>query len=255
MASSAQHQEIKAALERYTKEELVDLMEHLLRIYVLNEPVKLDSAVSKPESVREFSGYSFSQLLSYLQQNLEMDELGKFRITPYTVYVSIGDAEFDLNGPTPTLAKDSSASESSSEEINEEEMSPAERMDALDNKPWRSAPRPVQAPVSKVETPSMADLFADDSRPSDRTGSSFFMFDEAPTKAEDEDELDAPPPIADVAPGDDPEVASNSDNDFAKAAASREDAPDQQAPSNPPPLAAGDKQIDPSNRFASLDLD
>lgn len=251
MASTAQHQEIKAALERYTKEELVELMEHLLRIYVLNEPVKLDSSVSKPETIRDFSNCSFSQLLSYLQTNLEMEELGKFRLTPYTVFVSIGEAEFDLNGPTPTLAREPAASEEANE-ANEEEMSPAERMDALDNKPWRSAPRPVQTPVSKIETPSMADLFADDSRPSDHTG---FFFDEAPTRAEDDDdELDAPV-IADVAPGDDPEVVPET-NDFAKAAASREDAPAAAAvPATPPPLASGDKQIDPSNRFASLDLD
>jgi len=254
MASSAQHQEIKAALERYTKEELVELMEHLLRIYVLDEPIKLDSALSKPESIRDFSGCSFSQLLSYLQSNLEMEELGKFRVTPYTIYVSVGEAEFDLNGPTPTLAREAAPSEESNE-VNEEDMSPAERMGALDNKPWRSAPRPVQAPVSKVETPSMADLFADDSRPSDHTGhtGSGFFFDEAPTKAEDDDDLEAPV-IADVAPGDDPEVVPET-NDFAKAAASREDAPAAATPATPPPLASGDKQIDPSNRFASLDLD
>lgn len=253
MASNAQHQEIRAALERYSKEELIDLMEHLLRIYVLNEPVKLDSAVSKPETMRDLSGYTFSQLLVQLQNSLDLDELGKFRVTPYTVYVSIGEAEFDLNGPTPTLARESAPEESSSSGSpldDEDEMSPAERMDALDNKPWRSAPRPVQAPVSKVETPSMADLFADNKGPSDR---GFFMFDDAPTRAdEDDDDLDAPPPIADVAPGDDPQVSSSS-NDFAKAAAAREEAPE--VPAKAPELAAGDKQIDPSNRFASLDLD
>ncbi len=247
MASTAQHQEIKAALERYSKDELVELMEHLLRIYVLNEPVKLDSAVSRPESIRELSGCTFSQLLAYLQQNLELEELGKFRITPYTVYVSIGEAEFDLNGPTPTIASEAPAETSASGPLDDDDMSPAERMDALDTKPWRSAPRPVQAPVSKVETPSMADLFADDRPASDR---GFSLFEDAPTKAEDPDE---PPPIADVAPGDDPEVAPSSVNDFAKAAAAREDAPE--VPSTPPPLAPGDKQIDPSNRFASLDLD
>jgi hypothetical protein len=93
----------------------------------------------------------------------------------------------------------------------------------------------------------MADLFADD-RPGDR---GFVMFDEAPTQAEDPDE---PPEIADVAPGDDPEVAASSSNDFAKAAASREEAPSE-SKQTPPPLAAGDKQIDPSNRFATLELD
>lgn len=113
MASAAQHQEIKAALERYSKEELVDLMEHLLRIYVLNEPVKLDTQVSKPESLRDLSGLTFSQLITQLQACLELDELGKFRVTPYTVYVSIGEAEFDLNGPTPTLAREGAAEDHS----------------------------------------------------------------------------------------------------------------------------------------------
>ena len=106
MASNAQHEQIKSALQRYSKEELVDLMEHLLRIYVLNEPVKLDSQASKPESVKDLSGLSFAQVISLLQNSLELDELAKFRVTPYTVYVSIGDAEFDINGPTPTLARE-----------------------------------------------------------------------------------------------------------------------------------------------------
>lgn len=246
MASTAQHQEIKAALERYSKEELVDLMEHLLRIYVLNEPVKLDSAVHKPESIRELSGYTFSQLLTFLQNTLEMEELEKFRVTPYTVYVSIGEAEFDLNGPTPTLARESAPDDSAPVDDRDEDLSPAERMD-LDNKPWRSAPRPAPQAVSKVETPSMADLFSDD-RAADR---GYLMFDEAPSQAEEPDE---PPVIADVAPGDDPNVAANSSNDFAKAAASRDDDPSE-TKQTPPPLAEGDKQIDPSNRFASLDLD
>ena len=251
MASTVQHQELKAALERYSKEELVDLMEHLLRIYVLNEPVKLDTAVSKPESMKDLAGYTFPQLLTQLQNSMEMEELGKFRVTPYTVYVNSGEAEFDLNGPTPTLAKAASEDEVE-EEVNEEDMSPAERMDSLDSRPWRSAPRSAPKVVSKVETPSMADLFADD-KPGDRG----FALYEPPTRFdEDEDEQDAPPPIADVAPGDDPEVKSdNSTTDFAKAAASREEAPAPAAPATPPPLAAGDKQIDPSNRFASLDLD
>ena len=252
MASAAQHQEIKAALERYSKEELVDLMEHLLRIYVLNEPVKLDTQVSKPESLRDLSGLTFSQLITQLQACLELDELGKFRVTPYTVYVSIGEAEFDLNGPTPTLAREGAAEDhSETGDIDEDDMSPAERIDALDSKPWRRA-APAQKPVaSKVETPTMADLFAND-----RGERGFALFEEPPSRAQEDDE-ELPPPIADVAPGDDPEEPSSSastSNDFAKTAASREEAPSA-VPTPPPELAAGDKQINPSNRFASLDLD
>lgn len=252
MASNAQHEQIKSALQRYSKEELVDLMEHLLRIYVLNEPVKLDSQASKPESVKDLSGLSFAQVISLLQNSLELDELAKFRVTPYTVYVSIGDAEFDINGPTPTLAREGAETTKDNSDPHDvdDDMTPAERMD-LDSKPWRRAPQaPKKAPVSQVETPSMADLFAND-RPGDR---GFALFDEPPTRAEEDDEL--PPPIAESAPGDDPQVqADSSSNDFAKTAATREDSPVPAAPPAPPALAAGDKQINPSNRFASLDLD
>lgn len=253
MASNAQHEQIKSALQRYSKEELVDLMEHLLRIYVLNEPVKLDSQASKPESVKDLSGLSFAQVISLLQNSLELDELAKFRVTPYTVYVSIGDAEFDINGPTPTLAREGTETtkdNSDPHDVDDDDMTPAERMD-LDSKPWRRAPQaPKKAPVSQVETPSMADLFAND-RPGDR---GFALFDEPPTRAEEDDEL--PPPIAESAPGDDPQVqADSSSNDFAKTAATREDSPVPAATPAPPALAAGDKQINPSNRFASLDLD
>ena len=257
MASTQQHKEIKAALERYTKEELVELMEHLLRIYVLNEPVKLDTTISKPENVKDLGGCSFSQIITYLQNNLEIDELSKFRVTPYTVYVSIGEAEFDLNGPTPTLAgAKAEASEDAEDERDadedDDEMTPAERMDALDNKPWRRAPEPKPKKKSgpAVETPTMADLFTDDGK-RDR----YSFFDEPPSRAEEEEE-ELPPPIADVAPGDDPEVKTEepATQDFAKAAATREDKP-ATPPAAPPPLAAGDTQINPNNRFASLELD
>ena len=257
MASTQQHQEIKAALERYTKEELVELMEHLLRIYVLNEPVKLDTAISKPENVKDLGGYSFSQIITYLQNNMEVDELSKFRVTPYTVYVSVGEAEFDLNGPTPTLASAKPESRDDDDDVasddDDDEMTPAERMDALDNKPWRRAPEPKPKKKSgpTVETPTMADLFADDGN-RDR-GYSFY--NEPPERAEEEEE-ELPPPIADVAPGDDPavKVEEPATQDFAKAAATREEKP-ATPPAAPPPLAAGDTQINPNNRFASLDLD
>jgi len=250
MASSKEHIEIRAALERYSKEELVDLMEHLLRIYVLAEPVKLDAALKKPDTLKELSGYSFQQVLAVLKSTLDLDELDQFRATPFTTYVNVGGLEIDINGPAPTAAAAPApaSDDNDDRDIDDENLSPAERMD-LDSKPWRSAPsKPAPAPVSKVETPSMADLFSDDNA-KDR---GFIMFDEAPTAAQDDDD-ELPPPIADVAPGDDPKVPA-AQNDFARAAATREDAPEPAAV-KPPELAPGDKQIDPSNRFAMLDLD
>lgn len=247
MASQKDHSQIRSALERYSKDELVDLMEHLIRLYVLSEPVNLDSALSKPETLRELTGYSFSQVMSFLKSTLDLEELDHFRVSPITTFVNIGGMELDLNGPAPSMTVAAPEDESSSGDEDDDDLSPAERRERIDAKPWRSAPAP-KAPVSHVETPSMADLFADDSR--DR---GYIMFNEAPSAAEDEDD-DVPPPIAESAPGDDPQVSSTT-NDFAKAAASRDEEPAPAAATQPPELAAGDKQIDPSNRFAMLDFD
>lgn len=253
MASSKEHAEIRAALERYSKEELVDLMEHLLRLYVLNEPIKLEGNLKKPDTLNELTGYSFPQVITMLKNTLDVEELEHFRVTPYSVYVNIGGVELDLNGPAPSVsaapAAADDASDDRSADIDDDNLTPAERMD-LDSKPWRSAPaKAAPAPVSKVETPAFADLFADNNK--DR---GFIMFDEPPAPAEEDDEL--PPPIAESAPGDDPKVAAaaSSSNDFAKAAATRDEAPAAE-PAKAPELAGDDKQIDPSNRFASLDLD
>lgn len=250
MASSQEHAEIRAALERYSKDELVDLMEHLLRLYVLNEPVKLESTLKKPDTLNDLTGYSFAQVISTLKTTLELDELAQFRVTPFTTYVNIGGQELDMNGPAPAAVAAPAAADTTAarSDADEDDLSPAERMD-LDAKPWRSAPAaPAPAPTSHAETPSMAELFADDSK-HDR---GYIMFDEPPTAAEEDDEL--PPPIADVAPGDDPQVAPE-ENNFAKAAASRDEPEAPKAPEKAPALAPGDSQIDPSNRFASLDLD
>ncbi|MFA5624873.1 MAG: hypothetical protein WC966_07450 [Bradymonadales bacterium] len=245
------NQDIKSALQRYSKDELVDLMDHVLRIYVLNESVQIDTKLSKPETIKELAGLTFAQLLTTLQSSLELDELSQFRVTPYTVYVRIGELELDMNGPTPILgragAEEAPKSSDPFADDDDDEMSPAERMDAMENKPWRTtyvAPKP---PVSTVETPSMAELFAND-KPGER---GFTISMEPPTLAEEEDDE---PPIADFAPGDDPGVEPSADagQDFAKTAQSREE---KAAPPPPPELAEGDKQINPSNRFASLDLD
>ena len=252
MASSKEHAELRAALERYSKEELVDLMEHLLRLYVLNEPVKLESTLTKPTSLNDLTGYTFGQVISTLKTTLELDELSQFRVTPFTTYVNIGGQELDLNGPAPAAVAapaPAAASDAPRSADDDDDLSPAERMD-LDAKPWRSAPAaPAPAPTSHVETPSMAELFADDNN-RDR---GYMMFDEPPSRADDDDD-ELPPPIADVAPGDDPQVAPE-ENKFAKAAASRDEPEAPKAPEKAPALAPGDSQIDPSNRFASLELD
>ena len=244
--------EMRTALERFSKEELVDLMEHILRIYVLDEPIKQSSNLSKPETIRELSGLSFAQLITLMQTNLDVEEFGKFRVTPYTVYVTIGEMEFDMNGPTPKLASDKAPAEETEDSADvsdddDDEMSPAQRMDSVSDKPWRmaaSAPKPKAPSAPQPETPSMADLFADNDRGS-------FTLNLEPPSPPEEDEDDVPPPIAEHAPGDViDESSSATSTNFAQTAQSRED-----APAAPPELPADEKQIEPSDRFGGLDID
>lgn len=238
-------EKMKNALQRYTKEELVDLMQHIIKIYVLDQPVKSNQKLHTPQTLNDFAGLSLQQVIMLLQENLDLEELGKFRVTPTTVFVSIGDMEFDLYGPTPQLKTEKTSEPGEDDEYDEE--SEFEEDDTITNRPWRTASRkPRQPVVSSVETPSMAELFTDDAKRTERRDE-IFSFDPP----------EAPPPIAENAPGDIVEEAPATDvagaTDFTKTAENREQKTDNPPP--PPELASGDRQIDPSNRFASLDLD
>lgn len=95
--------DMRAALERYTKDELVDLMTHFVRVYVLEENAPLTPEVAPDSAPSELSRLSFAQLLVHLQMTLELEELDRFRVSGEQIYVTIGEEEFLIDGPTPTL--------------------------------------------------------------------------------------------------------------------------------------------------------
>lgn len=241
--------QLAGALDQYSKAELVDLLQHIIRLYVLQEALPVSKSTVAPASIDALKGLTFRQLLSTLQSSLELEELSRFSITPQTIMVDIGGQLIDLNGPAPALAasqkrEDEEDEERAPWEDDEEE----ETRDPIDSKPWRTASAPKSNRTKRssgkgVETAAMTDLFVESDRSRDRNA--IFSFD-PPEPA---------PPIAQNAPGDVVEDSPATSTDFAKTAQSRDEEPSAQTPPPPPELAEGDKQIDPSNRYGSLDFD
>ena len=242
--------QMRDALERYSREELIDLMTHILRIYVLEESVPMSPELRKPQATESLAGLSFPQLLLRLQTTLDVEELGRFRVDGATVYVTVGDAEFNLFGLTPILPPEPTPEESAPiPEEEEDRFGPREER-SIESKPWRTSndwanPKPERLSPKEPPSPEKArvdSLFG---------GTSNDDYTPIPLNLE---APEPPPPIAEHAPGDPldddtPDIPSN-ELEIEEPKKERREAKEE-----PPPLAEGDKQITPSNRFASLDLD
>ena len=96
------HQDrIHEALQGYSKEELIDILAHLVKAYVIDgiAPVKPDvGKIHVPKHLRELS---FPVLLETLKFHLDLPELEKLNVVNGQVYVKLGEREFALDGPPP----------------------------------------------------------------------------------------------------------------------------------------------------------
>ncbi len=266
---------MRDALARYGKEELIDVMTHILRVYVLEENAPLTPDVDQPQAFEELARLTFPQLILHLQMSLEHEELGAFRVSGSDIFIRLGENEFLLGGPGPQLAAPAADGALSAEE---ETAAPPS---AAVSKPFRFAkdPEPPAEPVTgepdfKFEferTPAAPSNPTPPQRPEpeplgDRAGGGEDRYANlfgggrgggGPVPSISMTPPMAPPPIADVAPGDpSPEERrsiahnANPDADDLVERESRDKSEDQ-----PPPLSDGDKEIRPSNRFADLEFD
>jgi uncharacterized protein YjbI with pentapeptide repeats len=91
-------QEMREALDQYSREELMDLVTHLARVFVVegNAPVALEEAPPPPAGMSELSGLSFAQLVLHLQMHLPHDELRRLRVSGPDVWVERGDRQVTL---------------------------------------------------------------------------------------------------------------------------------------------------------------
>ncbi len=88
--------EMRASLDKYSKEELADLLTHLVRVYVVEggASVSLDAGVSA--DWQQLRALSFSQLVLHLQMNLPHEELRGLHVSGARVWVEQGGVEISL---------------------------------------------------------------------------------------------------------------------------------------------------------------
>lgn len=93
-----QTREIRDSLSRYDREQLVDILTHVFRTYVLEGAAMASAAV--PTSTDELAGLSFAQVIERLQLRLELPELQLFEVSAGRVSVRIDGRPTPLELPT-----------------------------------------------------------------------------------------------------------------------------------------------------------
>ncbi len=89
-----QASQMRDALERYSREELIDLLTHILRLYVIEAPDGVtEEVVSVPEPTLQLHDLSFPQLILHLQMNLAHAELQHLKVSGNRVWVERDGAE------------------------------------------------------------------------------------------------------------------------------------------------------------------
>jgi hypothetical protein len=93
--------QMKAALERYSKEELIDLMTHIVKTYVVEGTLPLKPEVGARAGAEQLTSLSFPQLILHLQMQLDHREWAAFSVSGEDVWVASGGQRINLtNRPT-----------------------------------------------------------------------------------------------------------------------------------------------------------
>ncbi|MEO1266712.1 MAG: hypothetical protein AAFX99_01360, partial [Myxococcota bacterium] len=90
--------QMREALEKYTREELADLLTHIVRVYVIEgkEPQLSEGGKVSPEE--SLKTLTFSQLILHLQMNLPHAELKRLRVSGERVWAERNGSEVLIAG-------------------------------------------------------------------------------------------------------------------------------------------------------------
>jgi hypothetical protein len=144
--------EMREALEQYSREELADLLTHVVRVFVVEgqSPVQVDHE-DAPAGLDELKGLTFAQLVLHLQMNLPHPELQRLRVSGPDVWAEADGAELRMTGS----GVDGPAEEPPDADIIGAHDSPGVfTQSAPTRRPFPSAPEPAPEP----EPPSPWDL-------------------------------------------------------------------------------------------------
>ena len=94
--------QMREALEKYSREELADLLTHIVRVYVIEGKEPQLSEAGKVSSEDNLRALSFPQLMLHLQMNLPHPELKRLRVSGDRVWAERDGAEVLIAGePEP----------------------------------------------------------------------------------------------------------------------------------------------------------
>lgn len=166
-----QTREIQEALSRYDREQLIDILVHVFRTYVL-EGAALSSVAAVPAVSDELQGLSFAQVIERLQLRLELPELALFevqagrvqlradgRLVPIELPTARGDGPAHLQvSVAPAASPPAPTPRAPGVEVREVVMPPAPAAAAVQSASSRPEPRPgaVRATSAPSAKPAAA---------------------------------------------------------------------------------------------------
>jgi hypothetical protein len=149
-------EQMKEALEQYSKEELVDLLTHIVKTYVVEGTNPQKSGGTTRSGEEHLATLSFTQVILHLQMHLDHREWSMFTVSGNNVWVSCAGQRLNLTGgpgPIPPVP-------ARSELEPPPEGAPAEA----------SEPVEETAPQSPEAVPREPEPFSDDVEASERFG-------------------------------------------------------------------------------------
>ncbi len=92
--------QMREALEQYSREDLLDLLTHLVRVYVIEGDggggVGVETEPSSSMGLEALSELTFAQVVLHLQMNLPHEALRQIQVSGERVWVTSGGVEIDL---------------------------------------------------------------------------------------------------------------------------------------------------------------
>ncbi|MCS6913100.1 MAG: hypothetical protein RMK29_01770 [Myxococcales bacterium] len=96
-----QAEEIRRALERYDRDQLVEILVHVFRGYVMEGTLPVAPPAVSPPGLDELQGLSFAQVIERLQLRLDLPELAAFEVAGGRVSLRVGGRLVPVEPPGP----------------------------------------------------------------------------------------------------------------------------------------------------------
>jgi hypothetical protein len=155
-------EEMSAALEQYSKEELIDLLTHIVKTYVVEGTLPLKPDVGVSTSDEQLAQLSFPQLILHLQMRLDHREWNQFSVSGEDVWVSVGGQRLNLTGRPSALPQVQAPGRAPAAARPEAAAQPAA--------PAAAAAPPAPNPTPRQETPPQVPPQPTVERASDEVG-------------------------------------------------------------------------------------